>query len=170
MEKRGSCSNFEGVVDRVRRDNPYILNFLGTWPGYINNYWVRMRGLGFISWAAAGVQLRLHALRRPPILRMSYPKHLRWLRRASSPKTTFASSRSPMLPCCTRATIRASSRGPLSSKRLPMSWAWKEHRPLRPHRRTSREPMLPSADALIIDAISRRRFRCFIEVLGRPPK
>jgi hypothetical protein len=27
-----------------------------------------------------------------------------------------------------------SSRVPLSRKRLPMSWIWKEHRPLRPHR------------------------------------
>jgi hypothetical protein len=33
--------------------------------------------------------------------------------------------------CCTRATTRASSKAPLSSKRLPMSWAWKRHRGLR---------------------------------------
>ena len=43
--------------------------------------------------------------------------------RASSPNRIFASSRSPMPRCCTRATTRASSRVPLSSKRLPMSWA-----------------------------------------------
>jgi hypothetical protein len=38
-----------------------------------------------------------------------------------------------MSPCCTRAMTRASWL-PLSSKRLPMNWAWKEHRPLRPRR------------------------------------
>lgn len=39
----------------------------------------------------------------------------------------------------TRRTTRASSRLLLSSKRLPINWAWKEHRGLRARRRlTSR--------------------------------
>ena len=51
--------------------------------------------------------------------------------RALSPNTIFASSRSPMPQRCTRATIWTSSRVPSSRERLPMSWAWKEHRGLR---------------------------------------
>ena len=92
----------------------------------------------------------------------------------------FASSRLPMPQRCTRATTRASSMVPSSSGRLPMSWAWKAHRPLRPYRgfyRASRnrafifarQSIVASKDAKLLAQFDAAKKRRLLRVLCRSP-